>query len=403
MTTVPFHAPSRRLSSWVAAFMEYTDGMRSPEIFRRWAAITAIAGVLERKVWIRSQGANLYPNLYVILCGPPGVGKSNAFHAAETLWRSLVDHHVAPVSITKASLIDTLNTATRIIHHPIEESFNSLLVAVGELGALLPSYDSDFMNALTYLYDGQHYEERRRTKQIDIIIEKPQINLLAGTTPDFLASMLPASAWNQGFLARCIIIFSDELILRPLDLNEDKAPRNSGLLNDLTADMDVIGSIAKKYEFTQGAYDLLDKWHMSGENEPDKPTHPRLQHYTSRRLVHLLKLCMISAVDRGAERIDTYDFSTAMNWMVEAEAFMPDVFKAMASGGDSAVMEDCRHFIYVLNTKNKEPVPYHMIKDFLRQRLPAHSVDRAFKVMQDSGMIIDEAGRARAGKREGDL
>ena len=140
-------AQGRKLASWVAGFLEYTDGIQSPEPFRRWAAICAIAGALERKVWIRSMGAELYPNLYVFLVGPPGLGKSNALHECEQLWRELGTHNVAPVSLTKAAFIDELSKAMRTISQ--SKIYNSLLVAVGELGALIPGYDPDFFNALT--------------------------------------------------------------------------------------------------------------------------------------------------------------------------------------------------------------------------------------------------------------
>jgi hypothetical protein len=101
-------------------------------------------------------------------------------------------------------------------HPPIQ----FLLIAAGELGVLIPGYDSDFMNALTYIYDVEKYDEQFRNvhKGEALVIEKPQINLLACCTPSFLTELMPAGAWEQGFLSRVIIVYSGHTDIQPLDL-----------------------------------------------------------------------------------------------------------------------------------------------------------------------------------------
>src|SRR5437879_4921406 len=61
----------RRLASWIDRFVEETEGLESPEIYRRWAAIVGLGAVLQQKVWVQTS-APLYPNIYAFLVGPPG-------------------------------------------------------------------------------------------------------------------------------------------------------------------------------------------------------------------------------------------------------------------------------------------------------------------------------------------
>lgn len=392
MTVEPFRAANRKLSSWIAGFLEYTEGINSPEIFRRWSAIAAIAGVCERKVFIRSEGSWIYPNLYVILCGPPGVGKSRAFHTCERLWRKLTPgHHVAPVNVTKPALMDQLFGAHRQVHqlenYGVPTEFHSLLVAVGELSALLPNYDSEFMNALTYLYDGEHYEERRRSSKQELDIERPLITLLAGTTPGFLADMLPVGAWNQGFLARTFIVFSDVLLRSKLSLDAERE-HDFNLYNCLIDDIKEIGAMVARLTFTPGARAQLSAWHEQGHHNTP-PDHPRLQHYNTRRLVHMLKLCMIAAVDRGVDVIGEYDVQSAYNWLEEVEGAMPNIFKAMTSGGDAQVIQECNHFVRTEFVRSGKPLDKTRVYLFLQQRLAVNSVDRAYDLMKRSNMIIE--------------
>ena len=44
-------------------------------------------------------------------------------------------------------------------------------------------------------------------KQIDII--NPQITILAGTQPSYLANLLPEEAWGQGFMSRVFMVYSN--------------------------------------------------------------------------------------------------------------------------------------------------------------------------------------------------
>src|SRR5438270_12959948 len=107
--------------------------------------------------------------------------------------------------------MDEVGAATRVCHQlPIGlTTFNSLLIASKELGALIPGYDTDFLNALTYLYDNAKYDEKRRGKSEPLVIERPQVNLIGCTTPGFLLDTMPIGAWSQGFLSRVILVYSD--------------------------------------------------------------------------------------------------------------------------------------------------------------------------------------------------
>lgn len=383
-----WHAKDRQLSSWIGGFLEFTAGVQSPEIFRKWSAISAIAGALERKAWIRSQGSDLYPNLYVFLVGPPGSGKTRALDICESVWRSLDTHKIAETSLTKAALVDRLAESSRIIRHPIQVEFNALLIASKELGALIPEYDPDFLNALTYFYDGIKYDEKRRYGKNNgepLTIERPLINLIGCTTPSYLLGTMPPFAWEQGFLSRVIIVYSDIIDIVPLDLADEASGINEPLLRALTADMKTIGERCGRLKFTKPALEYVEHWHITGQNP--KPNHPRLLNYSTRRIVHFLKLCMVAAVDRGVENIDLVDCQAAMDWMIEAEAHMPDMFVAMQSGGDAQVINECWHYILTHNARHAEGCPIHVVYEFLRGRTSSYNVQKMYEVMLASAMI----------------
>lgn len=357
-------------------------------IFRRWAGIAVLAGALERKLWVRTLGANLYPNMYIALVGPPGVGKSVALAQGERLWRSLKDHHIAPTSVTKAALVDALAEATRRIVRPGETppyaEFNSIKVIVSEMGQFITEYDNEFMNALTGIYDGYPYAERRRGKDIKISIPAPQINILTATTPSYLNAVIPEGAWDQGFLSRTLLIYSGEMVRQNL-FAEPKGTEE--LFARLAKDLEIIGNYYGKLDWDPAAATRISEWHTSGGDPV--PDHPKLLHYTTRRTAHVLKLCMVAAVSRADfdYTIIPDDVEVAMNWLIEAEEQMPDIFRSMNSGGDSAAIEDTWHMAFTSYARNKRPLSEAQIIGHLRARVPSHSVDRIIMLMEREGLL----------------
>lgn len=377
----------RLLESWIDGFERYTEELHSPPIFRRWVGIFTIACALERKVWVRTGPGVLYPNLYIFIVGPPGSGKTAATNVARNLLINIDDLHVAPTSVTRASLIDNLKESERKVVRPRDTpsivEFNSLALLSNELGVLLPSYENDFMNVLTDLYDCHVYSESRRTRDSRIAIENPQLNLMAATTPSYLNNLLPQGAWDQGFLSRTIMVYAGTPPRRSIFAESNL---RGDLLSRLTHDLGEISGLFGKLDFDPEVVAAVDAWHLGG-GQP-APDHPKLQHYNTRRTTHLIKLMCISSIARSDDLIVLLDdFVEALGWLNEAEAAMPDIFKSMVSGGDSQVIAEAWHFAYKMYVKNQVPVTEQRLAMFLQERTPAHNIRNILEVMERAAIL----------------
>ena len=369
---------SRKFSDWIQGFIDATAQTATPEIFRRWAAISCLSGALERRVWVRTKGSDLYPNLYVVLVSRPGVGKTEVTDRVRLLWEGVKGLHVASANLSRASLADELNDAKVIT--PGNE-YNALVAAVNELGTLLPRYNGEFMSALTDLYDCKVYTERKRGNKLNIKIDSPYLSMIAGTQPGYLQTLLPEVAWEQGFMSRCILVFSGEKILTSLfDIPQVE-------LDNLAKDLLSIRKMKGVFSWTDEAKIFINEWHMN--DGPPRPSHPKLSNYCTRRTAHLLKLTQIACANQGPERlIELNHIQTALDWMIEAEAGMEDIFKAMQSGGDSSVISDTMHYLITTHVRHgRKPIARTRVIAFLTERTDTYKVRSILDMMEQSGML----------------
>lgn len=370
----------RKLGSWIESFVEHTDNLESPLLFRKWAGIFTVAAAMEMKTYLRTS-SNLYPNLYVFIVGNPGVGKNRIIRVAKRYMNELPEFHFAPTSLTGAALVDTLATSKRFIARlpdpPIE--YNNTVITAEELTAFMHKYDDEMVGLLSAFYDPDPYAQSRRGRDIKIKIDHPQVNLMSGTTPSNLVQLMPDSAWDQGFTSRVILVHSDER-----EIGDDFAVATRGLDEGLINDIKMIGALNGEFKVTPDYRDAVNNWRALGE--PPVINHPKLLHYKTRRRVHLYKLSMVSAADRGDVLLLTKeDFNRAMGWLLEAETTMPDIFTAGGTGTDSRAIDEISHYINV--SDKGDGVPEHQIVNFARTRVPMHTILRIIEIMTASGQI----------------
>lgn len=373
----------RKCESWIEAFIEYAANLESAPIFRKWAAISIVSATLEQKAFLQTSSP-LFPNLYIFLVGHPGVGKTRTVMSAAQFYRQLPEPHIAPTSMSMASLVDALVDAKRtIINLPNAAlEYNSMLICADELSAFMHKFDEEIIGGLTTFYDvTTPYSQRRRGNDLRILIKHPQLSILSGTTPSNLIKFMPENAWDQGFTSRVIMVFSDERIIS----DDFFAHTSRDLPTDMVHDLNLINSLVGQFSATEDFRNAINHWRKLGQGPV--PDHPKLIHYNTRRLTHLLKLSMVAAVDQSDQLLLTKEaFNRAIGWLLEAEAVMPEIFKAGGTGADARAMDEIFHYVMSSDLK-RNGVLEHKIVRFAQERVPAHSVMRVLEVMERSGQL----------------
>lgn len=300
---------------------------------------------------------------------------------AETLLRAVGDVYVAPSSLTTASLIDTINNSKRVIHGPIPYIFNALQVVSSEFGVFLPAYDNAFMNTLTKLYDGELYEERRRTGKVNHIkIEFTLLSILAACTPEFINTVMPESAWDQGFASRTIFVYNGPVKKKSLFPGITSVNTSDSLYKTLLLDLVDIKGRNGGFEWEPLAITAIEEWYSSGCKPV--PEHARQKTYINRRETHLMKLAMVSSIAKGDSMIVTVEnVYEALSWLIQAEATFPEIFANSGITGEGRTIEDLCFIIRKHFDKTKRPVSEHILVNYLKDRVPSYSITKIIEIM----------------------
>lgn len=103
-----------------------------------------------------------------------------------------------------------------------------------------------------------------------------------------------------------------------------------------------------------------------------------------------MKLSIISSVSRTRKvsSIEPHDVDRALSWLIEAEALMPDVFRAMVGRSDHQIIEELYNHLVTLYAMSKgAPIHDSRLVTFLLQRVPSDKVKSIMETAERSGIL----------------
>lgn len=364
---------SRLLDDWLRGYIEYTSGLKSPETYRLWAGLATIAGALQRRVWVEVEDQIQFPNLYLLLVGPPATGKSTALKIARDHFLAEIKTiHLTPSDITKAAFYEYLESAAQPFRIGEEtETHSSVTGFLDEWSTFVEERDRDFMGWLADIYDNPTKRDKHTKTAGKNFIERPCFTMAGGVTLKQLRERFTDQALEGGFPSRVLLIYSDEYVKvktglkrkgRGKEERTDRRKTRNSLWRALLHDLEMIATMVGEYQWTDEAADAFESW-VDGGLKP-VPGDPKLFFYTHRRLAHATKLCIIFAAARSSSlEITLEDFEEARKTLIEAETQMP---RAVAQLGASDQIEVAKLAVKVVEAYWKEhnkACPEHVVRN----------------------------------------
>lgn len=329
----------------VEAYYNYVKDTEPPINYHGWTMISCLSSLLGRKCYLPQGHLTIYPNLYVVLVGSPGMKKSSAMSVGKTLLRSIEDFPLAPSSMTREALLESLekNECTYNSNN-INLSYHQLTAFVTEFQEFIGQKhrNAGMLDILTAIWDEPTYEYLTRNHK-PIVIDKPYVNMLACCTDSWLSEKLDSSIITDGLARRIIFVYEskrNKLVAFPkLTMEQLEA------FDFMQQEALRIRAVTGEFSFTEDAYswweDFYVKTQVLAESKPIA-----LQHYFTTKHVLMLKVAMcLSIVLRKDKRIDKALLELVDKIFVDVEFDLPMLFKSMGRNELKPYLDKLETFI----------------------------------------------------------
>lgn len=386
----------------------YMRDCNSPDSYINMSFYFMISAALQRRVWIGNEEFPLFPTMYIVLTGEPGIGKTQAIKPIiECLRYHKMSNKNTSVEMLKkfeeasgnkvmdpdtiSSLMGTFSemesrtykstddmkqdpllipvgpdavTFEQLIRIHIQSTrrkntgkstkmspngiytHSSLCIALEEISSLFPPKCEKVVNYLTRAFDCGDYEYQTKHQGIDFI-KKSCLNLIGGTTPKFMEASFTDRIIGEGFSARTIFVFEHSARsdnFGPPSFDDEQRKAKAEILRHIKNLSELYGEV--KYD--DDAYEFLKNYFQKEHPKKIGSLNPKLIPYAVRKNIHVPKLAMaIHFADSLEMRLTLQDCELAL---LHLGALEDRMHMALSFHGQNPLAIMSKRILKILNT-----------------------------------------------------
>lgn len=361
----------RHFRNWLQGFIDYASFGEAPKHMYFWTGVSTIAGVLRRKVWIDEKSFKWFPNFYVVLVAPPGiVSKSTTAGIGMDLLRSVPGVKFGPEIVTWQALATSfVNAAETFEYQGLHHTQSALTIESSEFGNLLNPQDKEMVDILVTLWDGKGIKKETKHSGNDEIIN-PWINLIACTTPSWIAGNFPEYLIGGGLTSRMVFVYAEQKAKFVPYLHKVAPANHADTKARLVDDLEQIAiNCVGEYRLTPDAEAWGEAWYAR-HYQGDRPKHlddDRFGGYFARKQTHIHKLAMVLAAAESDEMLITRDcLELAETMVTDLEPDMAMVFSKIGKTDEAFYADRLINFV-----RRHGKVQYTEVYRFVYSQFPS--------------------------------
>jgi hypothetical protein len=362
---------ARNFHDWLTSYIDYAGFSEAPKRMHFWSGVAAVAGALRRRVWLSMGYYRWCVNHYIIFVAPPGiVSKSTTVAIAMDILRKVPGVNFGPDIVTWPALVSAFAASTESFD--VDGDYHTqcaLTLESSEFGNLVNPTDREMIDLLVTLWDSKQGGFNKITKNSGSDkVENPWINLIACTTPSWIAGNFPEYVIGGGFTSRCLFVYTElkeKLVAYPIyHIPVGMVETQMKLAQDLEH---IATMLAGPYKLSAEAREWGEVWYREHYANPPKHLQDdRFGGYLARKQTHLHKLAMVIAASCRDELILLpEDLSLAAAHITDLEADMPKVFARIGRSEDSIQAERFIQFVH-----KGSPVSYAAAYQYVHSAFP---------------------------------
>lgn len=370
---------------WLGDYMRFTQNLQACARFRFMAAACVLGSIVENRVYIQ-RGApdllpKLFPNLWVILLGPPGRGSKTstinmavaALQEASDFVRVLADK-ITPEGLVKSLAEPRVDDAGNI---KIRDATG--LIKAPEASVLFgkQQYNSAMIPLIADLYDHRKRWSSETIGRGKDVLYNNCISILAGSTPTWLQSQLPPDAFTGGFMSRFVVVEMPPSYDRRVGWPE--APDETSW-EALVHDLSLRENMRGEFQWTDEAKEL----YISDYETAIALSSEQHDAYLTRQSEHIIKLSMVLSLSEGKMVLERRHYRAAREIL---RKIYPEVERRIDQLTTNPRMQITQEILALLKT-NGPMREKAMMRKLYRSIMSERQLDDALKILRRADEIV---------------
>jgi hypothetical protein len=341
-------------------------------------------------LWYR--GIKFFPNQYVILVGPPGIGKGESIKAATDLSNAALSVNYIKDWVTPQEIIEELSAGFQhmglkpgqvITTNVIQD--HTCCIMAPELAVFLQQYDN--LHSLMCAWWDQNKFDYKTKNKGKHVIEDMSVSLLGGCVPDYVRSLSKdrLAPITGGFTARTIFVYATEKF-QLVDNNFGiPSQQINQLKNDLIHDLKHINTLQGELSVSKDAAKLWEEVYKEhnkrGTIDSDASTN-----FKSRISSHIIKTAITISISESDSLIITRDqLKRAIGYIEAIRDKVDVVFRCV---GESPLAVSMNKVVTYVDTVGM--TTYKQLLRFIYRDATVEQLAAILSVLTQTGIIVEK-------------
>lgn len=218
---------SERVGDWYKEAVSWAveRSPMTPHQFLKAGVLWTLGLAINRRVCIEFH-ERIYPLFYLLVIAETSkYAKSTGMNAVRSLVYATMPHMLIPGSTTTEGMMEILSGQLPSNFEKLSTRDKELIEAgrrfAGQRGVILDEFSSllgsmkkdymaGFIELLMRMYDNQDYEQHHTKSGGMIVVKYPGLSIFGATTPAAMARATTAEMWENGAMARYLMMFREE-------------------------------------------------------------------------------------------------------------------------------------------------------------------------------------------------
>lgn len=351
--------------SYIRDYLIYSTNNEAPEMFHVYAGYSTLSSAIGRRVWLPRGENVMYPNIYVLLIGSAGSGKSTALRNAKRL--------LAQLDVPLSYSVETPEGLCRFMggdakkdppvispcclplpwpDGQLRDTHNITIVA-NEFIDFISKNQEGWTSMLNNIYDEDKYDYRTKNVGEDVLIG-PYVVLLGAIPTETQKKLQRQEIIDTGFARRAILQYGERRTHDPhpdpIFGDEEKAARER-CLKRLKEIQRLRGPMFR----TPDGAKWWDTWYRKHSHSINRRATPSTLGWLMSKPDQVIKLAILNSLSlRDDLTITAEDFELGISFLDETEKTFNMVFGGIGRNELAAVAMQILNYM----TNRDEPMSF---------------------------------------------